>query len=72
MQRKFGCLLRPMAWKWNGPILKEVNKEVSKQMIYLALEWKMNHSILQPQGQYGANYPLKCSLLEQLQEVNKE
>jgi len=23
---RFGHLLRPLAWKWNGPIFKEVDK----------------------------------------------
>jgi len=24
---------QPLAWKWNGPVVKEVNKEVSKWII---------------------------------------
>jgi len=27
----FGCLLRSPAWKWNGPILNEVDKQISKE-----------------------------------------
>ena len=45
---RFGCLLRPAAWIWNGPILK---KQISKTVNKISNE----HSISNRQRSRGIN-----------------